>query len=96
MLVIDDNHVYSDISQLRSQKAQRIASEYLNKMRELEQEENNLEMARETFAAERSEAVAESVRALEAKTAQFRAAVRRLGINMRKAEAGGDAPDNGM
>ncbi len=87
-IVIDDSHVYSAPSQLHNETAQRIATEYVARLGELESLEATLQATRETYVADPSEELRTHVLALENRAEELRASVRRLANNMRRAELG--------
>lgn len=90
LIVIDDTHVYTDASQLQSETAARIASEYVNRVRELESIENELDMARRQYAQMRDANLATRILELEKRTVELAESVQRMAINMRKAELAGN------
>ena len=87
-IVIDDNHVYTQPTQLKNETAARIATEYVNRQRELIALEQEIEAARENYVAMPSQEVGSQILALEQRIDNLRNTIHRLSINMRKAELG--------
>ena len=86
LIVIDDTHVYTNPSQLKSTTAARIATEYIARQRELKEIETRLSAARENYAASHDEHVAQQIINLEEHEENLRAAIHRMAKNMRQAE----------
>lgn len=87
-IVIDDSHVYTDPAALRNETARRIATEYVSRVRELDEVERTLDGARQTYAADPGEEIGAYVLSLESKADTLRATIKRLATNMRRAELG--------
>lgn len=89
-IIIDDTHIYTDASQLHSETAARIATEYVNRTHELNAAEESLDGARKRYAQTRDANLGQQILGLETRTENLRATIQRLAVNMRKAELGNE------